>query len=163
MSSELIFYGELLVEIKDRIRKGQTRAALSANAEMIAMYWDIGRIIHLRQKEKGWGAGVIPRLTVDLKNELPEIKGFSERNIGYMIRFAREYGTRPILQQPVAKLAATGSPKEKVPQPAAQLLEKNDLLICATARCTNSLGSQYPADGESQEPFGPPLVYAADN
>jgi hypothetical protein len=88
MSSDLVFYGELLVEIKDRIRQGQTRATLSANAEMIAMYWDIGRMIHQRQKEKGWGAGVIPRLAVDLKNELPEVKGFSERNIGYMIRFA---------------------------------------------------------------------------
>ncbi len=126
MSSDLVFYGELLVEIKDRIRQGQTRATLSANAEMIAMYWDIGRMIHQRQKEKGWGAGVIPRLAVDLKNELPEVKGFSERNIGYMIRFAREYGHRPILQQSVAKLAGASAPMEKVPQPAAQLIEKND-------------------------------------
>jgi hypothetical protein len=77
---------------------------------MIAMYWDIGRMIHQRQKEKGWGAGVIPRLAVDLKNELPEVKGFSERNIGYMIRFAREYGHRPILQQSVAKLAGAREP-----------------------------------------------------
>ena len=129
MSSDLVFYGDLLAEIKDRIRHGQTRAALSANAEMIAMYWDIGRMIHQRQKEKGWGAGVIPRLAVDLKNELPEVKGFSERNIGYMIRFAREYGTRPILQQPVAKLAGTGPTTEKAPQPVAQLAEKNDFPI----------------------------------
>ena len=50
---------------------------------------------------------VIPRLAADLKNELPEEKGFSERNIGYMIRFAREYGAPPILQQPVAKLEST--------------------------------------------------------
>ena len=68
----------------------------------------------------------IPRLVVDLKNELPEVKGFSVRNIGYMIRFAREYGTRPILQQPVAKLADTDTPMEKVPQAAAQFLEKNE-------------------------------------
>jgi hypothetical protein len=50
MSSDLAIYGKLLVEIKDRIRQGQTRAALSANAEMIAMYWEIGRMIHQRQK-----------------------------------------------------------------------------------------------------------------
>ena len=37
----------------------------------------------------------IPRLATDL----PEEKGFSERNIGYMIRFAREYGAPPIVQQ----------------------------------------------------------------
>lgn len=104
MSSDLFFYSELLGEIKDRIRQGQTRAALSANAEMIFMYWDIGHMILKRQKEKGWGSGVIPRLSADLKNELPEVKGFSERNIGYMIRFAREYGTYQFLQQLVAKI-----------------------------------------------------------
>ncbi|MBU4002603.1 MAG: DUF1016 domain-containing protein, partial [Proteobacteria bacterium] len=91
MSSDLIFYSGLLVEIKDRIRQAQTRAALSANTEMIAMYWDIGRMIHQRQKEKGWGAGIIPRLSKDLKNELPEVKGFSERNIKRMLAFFREY------------------------------------------------------------------------
>lgn len=41
MSSDLVFYGGLLTEIKDRIRQAQTKAALSANAEMIAMYWEI--------------------------------------------------------------------------------------------------------------------------
>jgi hypothetical protein len=41
---------------------------------MIAMYWDIGCMIAACQKEEGWGAGVIPRLAVDLKNELPKQK-----------------------------------------------------------------------------------------
>ena len=49
----------------------------------------------------------IPRLATDLKNDLPEEKGFSERNIGYMIRFAREYGAPPILQQTAAQLEIT--------------------------------------------------------
>lgn len=146
---ELTFYRDLLGDIKTRVRQGQRRAALSANAEMIHMYWDIGRMIAARQEKEGWGAGVIPRLAVDLKNELPEQKGFSERNIGYMIRFAREYGSpsnlqqpaailpRPvaklgkisvydsgeaILQQPAAKLQSTDSESvEIVPQAAAQL------------------------------------------
>ncbi len=68
------------------------------------MYWDIGRMIAVRQKVAGWGAAVIPRLARDILNELPEVKGFSERNIGYMIRFACEYGEPQFLQQPVAKL-----------------------------------------------------------
>jgi len=105
-SSELAIYRDLLGEIKTRVRQAQHRAMSSANAEMLLMYWDIGRMIVARQKAEGWGAGVIPRLAADLKNELPEQKGFSERNIGYMIRFAREYGDPPILQQPVAKIAS---------------------------------------------------------
>jgi predicted nuclease of restriction endonuclease-like (RecB) superfamily len=100
----LAFYRDLLGDIKIRVRQAQHRAVLSANAEMILMYWDIGRMIAARQKQEGWGAGVIPRLAADLKNELPDEKGFSERNIGYMIRFVREYGDPPILQPVVAKL-----------------------------------------------------------
>ncbi|MDI1312629.1 PDDEXK nuclease domain-containing protein [Prosthecobacter sp.] len=104
MSTELTHYKDLLGDIKIRVRQAQHKAALSANAEMIRMYWEIGCMIAARQKREGWGAGVIPRLAMDLKNELPEEKGFSERNIGYMIRFAREYGAPPILQQPAAKI-----------------------------------------------------------
>ena len=125
MSSDLAFYGNLLTEIKDRIRQAQTRAALSANSEMIAMYWDIGRMIHQRQHMEGWGAGVIPRLTVDLKNELPEIKGFSERNIKRMLTFFREYPIFGIVPRPVAQLGSTNNLMEKVPQPEGQMLESS--------------------------------------
>ncbi|MBI5550058.1 MAG: DUF1016 domain-containing protein [Desulfobacterales bacterium] len=129
MSSNLAGYGKLLTEIKGRIHQAQQRAFLSANAEMIAMYWDIGRMIHRRQKEKGWGAGVIPKLATDLKNELPEVKGFSERNIGYMIRFAREYGAPAILQQPVAKLGSVGDPPGNPPQDVLQRVDDKGLQI----------------------------------
>jgi hypothetical protein len=89
--NELVFYRELLAEIKVRVRKAQHKAALSANAEMILMYWDIGRMIAARQEQEGWGAGVIPRLAVDLRNELPEQKGFSETNLKRMVQFSQEY------------------------------------------------------------------------
>ncbi len=122
MGSDLALYSDLLTEIKDRVRQAQTRAALSANAEMIAMYWDIGRLIHQRQQTEGWGAGVIPRLVADLKNELPEEKGFSERNIDRMIAFCREYSSGSvILPQSVAKLSGAADSAEKVPPPVAQM------------------------------------------
>jgi predicted nuclease of restriction endonuclease-like (RecB) superfamily len=123
---ELAMYGDLLADIKRRVRQAQHRAALSANAEMIAMYWDIGRLIVTRQKKEGWGAGVVPRLTTDLKNELPEQKGFSERNIGRMIAFYREY---PILPQPAAKLPHPDMEEtaDFFPHPAAQL-QNTDVL-----------------------------------
>lgn len=90
-NNELLLYKNLLADIKNRVRKAQHRAALTANAEMILMYWDIGRMISERQKKEGWGAGVIPRLAVDLKNELPEEKGFSETNLKRMVQFSLEY------------------------------------------------------------------------
>ncbi|MEM7534464.1 MAG: DUF1016 N-terminal domain-containing protein [Chloroflexota bacterium] len=95
---DLTLYTTLFQEIKQRIGEAQTRAMLSVNAELIRLYWDIGRLIEHRQCQEGWGAGFIPKLAADLHNELPEIKGFSKRNISYMLQFAREYG-EPITQQ----------------------------------------------------------------
>jgi len=121
--TELTFYADLFSEIKTRIRQAQVKATLSANAEMILMYWDIGRMIQERQEKKGWGAGVIPRLAKDIRNEMPEVKGFSERNIKRMLRFYREYSvTSPIVPQSVAQLQPIeNSDFIKVPQPVAQL------------------------------------------
>jgi predicted nuclease of restriction endonuclease-like (RecB) superfamily len=51
---------------------------------------------------------VIPRLSRDLKDELAEVRGFSERNLGRMLAFYREYApggaALSILPQSVAKL-----------------------------------------------------------
>jgi hypothetical protein len=55
-------YATLLTDLKQRIRAAQIRAALSVNRELIQLYWDIGRAIVAKQREEGWGAGVIDRL-----------------------------------------------------------------------------------------------------
>jgi hypothetical protein len=97
----------LLAEVKGRIQAAQTRAMLTVNAELVRLYWDIGRLIDRRQQYEGWGAAVIPRLARELKNALPELKGFSERNIGRMIAFYREYpDPAAILPQPAARSVA---------------------------------------------------------
>lgn len=117
--TELTHYRSLLSDIKTRVRTAQHRAALSANAEMIRLYWEIGRLIAARQEQEGWGAGVIPRLAVDLNNELPEEKGFSERNIKRMVQFSSEYPELyAIGPQPVDQLL---TPSSIVHQSAAQL------------------------------------------
>lgn len=83
-------------------------------------------MIHQRQQMEGWGAGIIPRLAKDIRNELPEVKGFSERNIGYMVRFFREYGEPPILQQAVAKLPGLPTKDEILFQSAEKTAPKGN-------------------------------------
>ena len=121
----------LLADVKGRIQSAQTRAMLAVNTELVRLYWDIGRIIHERQGCEGWGAGVIPRLARELQNELPELKGFSERNIKRMLAFYRAYrDSTAIVPQPAAQLPATSifpqpaaNAGRKVPQPVAQLVD----------------------------------------
>jgi len=118
-------YPSLLENIKQRIRTAQVRATLSANAELIRLYWDIGRAIAGRQRQEGWGAAVIPRLARDLHNEMPDVKGFSERNLKRMIAFYRAYQANDLrVPQAVALSAGKHEPGLSdaiVPQPVAQL------------------------------------------
>ena len=121
-------FAALLADVKLRIQTAQTRAMLAVNSELVRLYWDIGRMIDARQKLEGWGSGVIPRLAAELKNELPELKGFSERNIKLMLAFHREYPHPfPIVQQPAAQLSkaeatppSTGDESAISPQVAVQ-------------------------------------------
>ena len=121
--SGLAFYGNLLRNIKSRIRQAQVKATFSANAEMIAMYWDVGRMIYERQQMEGWGAGVIPRLAKDIQNELPEFKGFSERNIKFMVQLYKEYdANNAIGKQPVSQF-------ENVKQLVSQIPWGHNILL----------------------------------
>lgn len=102
-SAELAGYGELLVEIKDRVRHAQVSAARRVNTELVEMYLAIGRMILDRQVDEGWGAKVITRLAEDLRAEFPRARGFSGRNLRYCRTAARIFAD-PIGQQLVAQL-----------------------------------------------------------
>ncbi len=97
-------YSELLNELKDKIRSSRVKAALSANHELVLLYWHIGKGILGRQQKEGWGAKVIDRLSVDLTHAFPEMKGFSPRNLKYMRAFAEAYSGQSFVQQVAAQI-----------------------------------------------------------
>ncbi len=82
----------------------RTRAVLAVNQELIGLYWRIGREILTRQQDEGWGTKVIERLSADLRQGFPEMKGLSVRNLKYMRTFAASWPEEPIVQQAVAQL-----------------------------------------------------------
>ena len=53
VTSELTHYAKLLADIKARIQTAQTRAVLAVNAELIRLYWGIGRLLDERQAAEG--------------------------------------------------------------------------------------------------------------
>ena len=77
-------YAVVLGEIKERIGSERLRVVMAANATMVILYWDIGRMILDRQKNEGWGAKVIDRLSFDLREAYPDMQGLSPRNLKYM-------------------------------------------------------------------------------
>jgi predicted nuclease of restriction endonuclease-like (RecB) superfamily len=97
-------YEELLLEVKERIRSAQTRAAVAVNRELVTLYWQIGREILDRQARERWGARVIDRLSADLRAAFPGQRGFSSRNLKYMRALAEAYPDPGFVQQVVAQL-----------------------------------------------------------
>jgi len=97
-------YLVILSELKNKVRQAQIRAHLAVNAELIKLYWEIGKTIFEQQKAQGWGSKVITQLSKDLINEFPNMKGFSYRNMKYMKQFYEGYHGVIIGQQLVAQL-----------------------------------------------------------
>ena len=82
-------YADLFQEIKDKVHCARLRTVMAANTALVLLYWEIGHIILQRQKQEGWGARVIDRLSRDLNDAFPDMKGFSPRNLLFMRAFAR--------------------------------------------------------------------------
>ena len=122
-------YAKLLSQIKQRVLLAQQRAIYAANEEMLRMYWDIGGMLQQSQDADGWGKKTLQRLAVDLKNDYPEIKGFSVRNMQCMMQFFNEYnqeltmvkGDIPPITQPV--VAQFNGPSKQITQPVAAQLD----------------------------------------
>ena len=95
-------YANLLTSLKKRIQQERIKTVLSANCAMVMLYWDIGALILERQQTEGWGAKIIDRLSFDLKEAFPDMKGFSSRNLKYMRKFAESWRDRQLVQRTVA-------------------------------------------------------------
>jgi predicted nuclease of restriction endonuclease-like (RecB) superfamily len=92
-------YAAWVLGLKKRIAGVRQKALLSANAEQIKLYHEIGCDILSRQNKEGWGAKVIDRLSADLREAFPAMKGLSSSNLKYMRFFAQECPVRAIGQQ----------------------------------------------------------------
>jgi len=97
-------YPLFLAELKARIAAARTRAALAVNSELIKLYWEIGHNILERERQEGWGAKVIDRLSADLRRDFPEMRGLSRSNLHYMRLLAAAWPDEEIVPQAVGQL-----------------------------------------------------------
>lgn len=120
-------YLNIVISLKEKIRQARTRAAISVNAELLKLYWEIGNTIIEQQTKEGWGAKIIDKLSADLKMEFPDFKGLSVRNLKYMRAFAEAYpsfGT--IVQQAAAQIQNTDNQSNEIVQASLAQLEKTN-------------------------------------
>ena len=97
-------YQEFLKSIKRKVANAQLKAATKINQELIILYWEIGRAVLEKQEIEGWGAKTIEKLAKDLKALFTNMRGFSTRNLQFMVQFSRKYPTFEFVKQVVSQI-----------------------------------------------------------
>jgi predicted nuclease of restriction endonuclease-like (RecB) superfamily len=154
-------YRNWLASIKQRIARAQIRMALSANKELISLYYELGEKIVEREKNATWGSAFIDQFSRDLKADFPDISGFSAKNLRYCRAFYRFYSDTSIWQQAVAKLDDANTWPNAVDsqlmQAVAQLPWSHNILIFTKASQQNEARfyiQQTLENGWSREVLG---------
>ena len=85
--NDLTIYQNDITLIKNAILTSQHKVVKSANAEMLSLYYGIGRYISLKTRNGAWGTNAIETISSLLQRELPGLRGFSATNMKYMRSF----------------------------------------------------------------------------
>lgn len=128
-----LVYKELLVAMKQQIRSVQAKAALAVNSSLIQLYWNMGRMIAENQALFEGRNSYVEQLAKDLRNEFPDISGFSRANLFFVRKFYRFYSVQQLVRlkeflydensvQQVAALNESSADSNSVQQPV-RLLE----------------------------------------
>ncbi|MDR0989998.1 MAG: PDDEXK nuclease domain-containing protein [Propionibacteriaceae bacterium] len=95
-------YLDVVTQVKQQIDEARHRAMLSVNREMVLLYWNIGKVIDAHAE---WGNKFITNLSRDLRHAYPSVRGFSTRNLKYMLSFARAYPDLEFVQTVSAQIS----------------------------------------------------------
>lgn len=84
---------DFIKQLKQQILASRYVVAKIANAEMLRLYFSIGKTVDEEFKKNKWGAKVNDEIASRLQQELPGLRGFSGSNIRKMRIFYQEWQT----------------------------------------------------------------------
>jgi len=94
-------YEVAVATIKKAVEESRYRAAKAGNAELLSLYYGIGKYVSVNTRNGYWGTDAIRTISQRLKDELSGVRGFSETNLKYMRIFYEEWNPY-VNRQPVA-------------------------------------------------------------
>lgn len=104
LSIERGVYEEILRQAVAVIERARLTIAKHVNTNVASAYWEIGKMLHDKKIESGYGDGVVKQLSIDLKERYPKM-GLSARNLWDMKKFYNRFSSSDIkLRQAVAVL-----------------------------------------------------------
>ncbi|MBR6063647.1 MAG: DUF1016 family protein [Bacteroidales bacterium] len=98
---------EVFENIAQQIRLARQTIFVSANRTLIDLYWRMGQVISEQVKSSGWGKSVVSKLAQYIAQEIPDVKGFSDKNLWRMKQFYEFYSEKEKLSPLVRELPWT--------------------------------------------------------
>lgn len=83
-------YNEILQKAIAEIHTARKAFAKQLANAANSVYWNLGKLLFEKKLKEGYGSGVVKQLSVDLKNEFPDM-GLSPRNLWNMKLFYERY------------------------------------------------------------------------
>lgn len=102
------FAVRLFSDISELIKESRTTVAIAVNAGMTMLYWQIGKRINeeiLRKERAAYGQEIVSSLARQLEMEYG--RGFSEKSLRHMIRFANAFPDERIVSSLLRQLSWT--------------------------------------------------------
>ncbi|MBC8403486.1 MAG: hypothetical protein H8E14_18545 [Candidatus Marinimicrobia bacterium] len=73
------------------IQSARVRALAQVNQELINLYYETGKFISEKVESATWGSGIVDSLAQFIRDNHPEIKGFTRRGLYRMKQFYETY------------------------------------------------------------------------
>ena len=84
------------VEIIHLIKKSHNNALRAVNAELINLYWNVGKQVSHKLSVANWGEKTVDELANFIQKNHPELKGFNRRGIYRMRQFYETYAEQDL-------------------------------------------------------------------
>lgn len=107
--NELTKYDHAVSVIKAAIEQARYRTLRAGNAELLSLYYGIGKYVSENTRHGSWGTDAIKCISDQLQRELPGLRGFSESNIKNMRQFYEEWSPLVNRQPPAGDLEVDGT------------------------------------------------------
>ncbi len=78
-------------EIVSLIKNSKQKLFSQVNFTLIELYWNIGEYISKKTIQENWGKSIVQELSIFIKQKVPYIQGFSDKNLWRMKQFFETY------------------------------------------------------------------------
>jgi predicted nuclease of restriction endonuclease-like (RecB) superfamily len=109
MKKEIEVFDNQFGEILGLIKSARQKVLKSVNAELIDLYWNVGRFVSENCTKNNWGNNTVEKLSQFIQEKEPEIKGFSAQNIWRMKQFYETYCDNKKLSPLVREISWTNN------------------------------------------------------